>query len=88
MRHIAPSFLVAVLLPAFGPAPFLLADVTPEPEFGESLSPRTPTDVAMVEEAVHVLLGREFAEVTATFTLKNTGKAVTLKVGFPDVAVP
>jgi len=88
MRRIERVLGGAVLVLAWLPASVLLADVTPEPEFGESLSPRTPTNVAMVEETVNVLLGREFAEVMATFTLKNTGKAVTLRVGFPDVAVP
>jgi hypothetical protein len=57
--------LAAILAPA-------RANISPEPEFGQSLSPRVPNGVAMTAEVVKIVLGRDDVRVEATFDLKNT----------------
>ncbi len=85
MRRFAASLPAFALLVVAAPG---LADIAPEPQFGESLAPRRPTEVAMREETVRTRLERDRATVRAEFVLENTGPATTLEVGFPDVAYP
>ncbi len=62
------------------------ADVAPDPEYGQTLSPGERTSVAMTGETVTVTLEKKGARVHAVFFLKNTGASEALEVGFPDVA--
>ncbi|MCI0341909.1 MAG: DUF4424 domain-containing protein [Planctomycetales bacterium] len=85
MRRLAAVLPALALLAASSDG---RADLAPEPQFGESLSPRKPTEVAMREETVRIRLERDRATVRAEFVLENTGPATTLEVGFPDVVYP
>lgn len=80
------SVLPILVFAAATGAGIALADIAPDPEYGQSLSPRERTSVAMTKETVTVTLGKKGARVRAVFTLKNTGQATSLEVGFPDVA--
>lgn len=83
MRNIAP--LAAVLTIAIL-APSAFADIAPPLQFGQSLAPGDATKVAMTAEVVTITLLPEKALVRAVFSLKNTGEAEKLLVGFPDTA--
>ena len=81
-----PSMMVTLLiLSAAGPA---MADVAPEPEYGQSLAPRKPCKVELVEEHVRVTMKKDSADVSAVFLLQNTGPSTEFEVGFPDTAMP
>jgi hypothetical protein len=76
------------------------ADVAPYP--GPDRPPRPPApgpdrpvedatppavEVAMPEETVELLLGKDSALVKASFVLRNEGQTVEIDMGFPDVPI-
>ena len=81
-----PGMIVTILiLAAAGPA---MADIAPDPEYGQSLAPRKPCNVELVEEHVRVTMKKDSADVSAVFLLRNTGPQTSFEVGFPDTVTP
>ena len=80
-----PIAHLVLLSLSFAPA---LADIAPDPEFGQSLAPIEKTSVAMTAEEVDITLKADAVAVRAVFHLENTGDATKLDVGFPDVVWP
>lgn len=82
-RSIVSGFALAAFLLVCGVG---RADIAPDPEYGQSLTPREGESVAMTAEEVTITLNADSASVRAVFWLRNTGGAARLEVGFPDVA--
>jgi len=61
----------------------LHADATPFEAVGQTMQPRTATEVRLAREMVEAEVKPERIAVTADFWLRNEGPATTLDVGFP-----
>lgn len=57
---------------------------TPGSLAGASLLPVPHPSVVMVKEVIRLVIGEETVDADCQFTFRNTGKACTVHMGFPD----